>query len=106
MTFFPKDAYRNETVYVPQRWFNAYLGRRDAQGEIVKRQANAANKGDLIIHFAGKQATKDKMSLYMDIAERRDPLWELPLVETGLVTETEAFWRGANTTGGETVAGQ
>lgn len=87
---------------MPQRWFNAYIGRRDAHGEIVKRQPNTANKGDLIIHFAGKQATKDKMNLYMDIAERRDPLWELPLSETGLVTETAAFWEGANTTSSET----
>jgi len=79
-------------VWIPQHWINGYLGSRDERGELRKWSPEATKKGGLQIHFAGKQTTKERMDLYLDIAERRDPRWEIPIERTGLLEETRAFW--------------
>jgi len=92
-----EERYHHNVTYVPQRWTNAFLGSRDANGKLsykanLQPGPEAAREGDLLIHFAGKETTKAKMSFYLDIAESRDPEWEVPRVKTGIEREVSKFW--------------
>ena len=87
-------------MFVPQRWFNAYRGERDKHQEPiagVELSPSTLRKGDLQVHFAGPKKTKAHMPYYQDIAEKRDPEWELPLDRTSYPEEISAFWREKST---------
>ena len=84
----PKN--RERAVWVPQHWFNGYVGNRDARLVLKGEEPGAARKGDLQIHFAGKR--KDRMEQFLEIAESKDPRWEMSLERTGLIEEAREFW--------------
>lgn len=91
-------------MHVPQRWFNAYAGNRgETNGlfadpmepqSIVK--LNSIKEGDLLVHHAGHKSLRaQRMSPWMDVAERHLPQWELNLNETTYVQEIEDFWKNS-----------
>jgi hypothetical protein len=94
------DLFRYNTMHVPQRWFNAYPGKRGtgtrfSDPDLPQSQwhAYAVKEGDLAVHFAGNGETRaPRMLPWLDVAEKRLPKWEVPLSETGLVKEVKRFW--------------
>lgn len=101
------DSFRNATMHVPQRWFNAYAGQRGGGGEGVadnpvadpklpqtgKELANAVREGDLAVHFAGGgERRAPRMLPWLDAAEQRSLRWEVPLRDTGLEKEVGKWW--------------
>ncbi len=86
----------NNTMFVPQRWFNAYRGPRDDAGEIIPdakvNRNNTAMPGDINLHFAGKPSNKDHMETFLRKAELHEPEWEVPFDKTRYPTEIRDFW--------------
>lgn len=96
-----KDRFRNATMHVPQRWFNAYPGERGENGSLSdpmkptrEWQDNAIKEGDFVVHFAGHKTTRnERMALWMNAAEKHLPEWEVRLVETTYKEEIDDFWK-------------
>ena len=91
-----QNKYANQTMFVPQRWFNAYRGDRDENEELLphhKQKPNTVRQGDLQVHFSGPKKNKDHLGWWQDLSERHDPNWELPMSETGIEAEVAAFWQ-------------
>ncbi|KPI41583.1 uncharacterized protein AB675_9005 [Cyphellophora attinorum] len=94
------NLFRNNTMHVPQRWFNAYPGKRGTASGLpdpylpqTRWHAYAVREGDLAVHFAGNGETRaPRMLPWLDVAEKRLTKWEVPLNETGLVDEVKKFW--------------
>jgi hypothetical protein len=101
------DLFRNGTMHVPQRWFNAYEGSRGAaqrDGAVfsdpyspqTRFRANAVQEGDLAVHFAGdkKKDREVRMIPWLDVAEKRLERWEVPWNEShNLQAEIRRFWK-------------
>lgn len=83
------DKFRDQVVYCPQRWFNAYQS--GLLNETI--EANQVRRGDLIVHFAGVGNKLERMNYWCDIAEKHLPDWEVDFVHTSYVEEIEEFWR-------------
>lgn len=83
-----EDKFRENTVYVPQRWFNAYHGHHNETLE-----PHQIRRGDFLVHFAGVGDRKEKMEYWLEIAERHAPDWELEFRRTSYPEEIDAFWR-------------
>jgi galactosyl transferase GMA12/MNN10 family len=97
----PPDFFARRSAIVPQRWFNAYLGERswngtklqDLDGKPRKEKANSVKPGDLLVHFAGhSQEKRDRMTAFIDAAERNASAWVRPFAQTGLDEEVRRFW--------------
>ncbi|KAL1616777.1 hypothetical protein SLS54_008169 [Diplodia seriata] len=83
-----EDKFRDNTVYVPQRWFNAYQGRDDEKLEPFQTR-----RGDFLVHFAGVGDRSKEMEYWLNIAEKHAPDWMLDFYRTAYPAETEEFWR-------------
>lgn len=88
-------------MHVPQRWFNAYAGHRgenngqwaDPLAPTTQFKANSIKEGDLLVHHAGHKSLRaQRMSPWMDIAEKHLPQWELDLEDTRYKQEIREFW--------------
>jgi len=83
--------------YMPQNWFNAYVGPRsnktgvfDFEMEPEYNYTRHGGKGVMMLHFAGP--VKAKMGLFSRIAARSDEAWQVPLEQTNYAKEIERFW--------------
>lgn len=81
--------FRNNVLYLPQRWFNAYQQALEPTEAIHPFQLQ---RGDLLVHFPGVPDRDDRMRFYLEKAERHLPEWELDLVRTIYPTEVKDFW--------------
>lgn len=88
------DYFRNSTIYAPLRWFNAYRGLPNGSLNDYHPPELQLRKGDFLVHFAGTSGSdrSESMSAFIDVAERHDPDWQLPLLRTNYLGEVEAFW--------------
>ncbi|USW54831.1 Putative glycosyltransferase 34, nucleotide-diphospho-sugar transferase [Septoria linicola] len=87
--------YKANTLYVPQRWFNAYRGPRNDREQLVRGEkvpANTIKAGDLQLHFAGKKV-KHLIPTYLALAANNSMGWEMPLKKTKLQMEIALFWK-------------
>ena len=87
--------YRQFTIRMPQRWFNAFTGyrRRGVLQPPVKYKANSVTEGDLLCHFAGDRKHRtSRMTEWLDIAEQHLSQWKLELNQTSIVEEVQRFW--------------
>ena len=93
-------TYTDGYAEIPQRWMNAYLGPRHADGTPRRRGRNQRLKnsvveGDLLLHFAGRGATKrERMTAFMDMLDANSGAWEKDLDQTMYLAETKRFWAG------------
>ncbi|KAJ9664190.1 hypothetical protein H2198_000408 [Neophaeococcomyces mojaviensis] len=96
-----KEMFRNNTIHVPQRWFNAYAGYRGAETDLFadplqpayKFKANSVREGDLLVHHAGHKSLRaQRMLPWIEAAERHLPSWELKLDDTTYLKEISGFW--------------
>jgi hypothetical protein len=90
------EYYSRSVVYVPLRWFNAYMRAPDGVGlNEDSPEELQVHPGDLLVHFPGtqKEHFNATLSPYLDIAEAHRPDWELPAEETVYPVETLEFWR-------------
>ncbi|PIA90496.1 hypothetical protein CB0940_11396 [Cercospora beticola] len=89
------EKYKNNTAFVPQRWFNAYRGPRE--GDKLIRGAtvpsNTIKEGDLQSHFAGKKKNKAHISEWLDYAANTSSGWTRQLKYTTLPAEVALFWK-------------
>ena len=82
------DKFREQVVYYPQRWFNAYQS-----GSLSEAlNANQARRGDLLVHFAGVPNRDVRMNDWCDIAEQHLPDWEVEIIHTSYRDEISQFW--------------
>ncbi|OJJ00717.1 hypothetical protein ASPVEDRAFT_82276 [Aspergillus versicolor CBS 583.65] len=91
-----KEYFAQSAVYVPLRWFNAYM--RSADGESLNPDSVEdlqVHPGDLLVHFPGtpRDRFNETLSPYLAIAEQHRSDWELPVEETVYPAETADFWR-------------
>lgn len=86
---FHMDKFRDQVVYCPQRWFNAYQS--GLLNETI--HANQVRRGDLVVHFAGVGNRLERMNYWCDIAEKHSPDWEVSIVHTSYPEEIDEFWR-------------
>ena len=94
----PEYLHRGLVRYVPQNWFNAYVGPRDnGTGvldfsiEPVYNYTRHGGEGVMMLHFAGP--VKEKMGTFLQIATTHDEAWEVPLERTKYPEEIEQFWQ-------------
>lgn len=85
---FHMDKFRDQVVYCPQRWFNAYQS--GFLNESI--EANQVRRGDLVVHFAGVGNKIERMNYWCDIAEKHLPDWEVEIPHTSYLEEIEEFW--------------
>lgn len=85
---FHMEKFREQVVYCPQRWFNAYQS--GFLNETI--EANQVRRGDLVVHFAGVGNKLERMNYWSDIAEKHLPDWEVEIVHTSYPEEIEDFW--------------
>ncbi|KAF7511578.1 hypothetical protein GJ744_004166 [Endocarpon pusillum] len=85
---FHMEKFRDQVVYCPQRWFNAYQS--GFLNESI--QANQIRRGDLVVHFAGVGNKLERINYWCDIAEKHLPDWEVEIVHTSLLEEIDEFW--------------
>ena len=85
---FNMEKFREQVVYCPQRWFNAYQS--GFLNETI--EANQVRRGDLVVHFAGVGNKLERMNYWCDIAEKHLPDWEVDIVHTSYPEEIEEFW--------------
>ncbi|KAL4991441.1 hypothetical protein BDW68DRAFT_151962 [Aspergillus falconensis] len=90
------EYFSRSVVYVPLRWFNAYM--RAPDGESLNKDSPEelqVHPGDLLVHFPGtpKEHFNETLSPYLAIAEAHRPDWELPVEETVYLVETVEFWK-------------
>lgn len=90
------EYFAQSAVYVPLRWFNAYM--RSPDGESLNTDSDEylqVHPGDLLVHFPGTPAENfnNTLSPYLAIAEQHRSEWERPLEKTGYAKETARFWR-------------
>jgi lipopolysaccharide biosynthesis glycosyltransferase len=93
---FHMEKFRDQVVYCPQRWFNAYQS--GFLNESI--EANQVRRGDLVVHFAGVGNKIERMNYWCDIAEKHLPDWEVEIIHTSYVEEIDEFWsqkRGKDT---------
>jgi lipopolysaccharide biosynthesis glycosyltransferase len=93
---FHMDKFRDQVVYCPQRWFNAYQS--GFLNESI--EANQVRRGDLVVHFAGVGNKIERMNYWCDIAEKHLPDWEVEIIHTSYLEEIDEFWsqkRGKDT---------
>lgn len=81
--------FKNNILYLPQRWFNAYQQALDPTETILPFQLQ---RGDLLVHFPGIPDRGDRMSFYLEKADRHLPEWELDLSQTSYPTDVAEFW--------------
>lgn len=88
------DYFKNSTIYAPLRWFNAYRGLPNGSLNEYHPRELQLRKGDLLVHFAGTSGSdrNESMSAFIEVAERHDPDWRLPLLKTSYSSEIDAFW--------------
>ncbi|KAL8831329.1 MAG: hypothetical protein Q9170_005354 [Blastenia crenularia] len=90
------STYTDGYAKIPQRWINAYLGPRHADGRRRVRgkiSGNSVIEGDLLLHFAGNGLTKrERMTTFMDMLSSNSGAWEKELVKTKYPTEIAKFW--------------
>ncbi|RVX73036.1 hypothetical protein B0A52_02162 [Exophiala mesophila] len=91
--------FRNGTMHMPQRWFNAYAGyrgRADYSDPLLpqrKFRPNSIKEGDILVHHAGhKQLRMARMEPWVAVAEQHLPQWELELSQTTYLQEIQKFW--------------
>lgn len=111
-------VFKEGYVVVPQRWFNAYqpLPPLDTPGvapdsafndDGLLVSASSADSlthlnytyesmqfhpGDLLVHFAGVPNRDERMRVWLGIARRNFPQFNVPVEETNLAAEVEAWW--------------
>jgi lipopolysaccharide biosynthesis glycosyltransferase len=85
---FHMEKFRDQVVYYPQRWFNAYQS--GFLNESI--EANQVRRGDLIVHFAGVGNKLERMNYWCDIAEKHLPDWEVDIIHTSYSEEIDEFW--------------
>ena len=95
------ENFKNNTIHVPQRWFNAYAGYRGAETDLFadplqpsyKYKVNSVKEGDLLVHHAGHKSLRaQRMLPWLEAAEQHLPSWELQLEETDYSKEIAEFW--------------
>jgi hypothetical protein len=94
--FQENEYFAHSVVYVPLRWFNAYM--RSPDGEMLNSDSPPqyqVHPGDYLVHFPGTPAEHLERMLgpYLDIAEAHRAEWEVPREETQYTREIEAFWK-------------
>lgn len=90
------EHFSKSIVYVPSRWFNAYM--RSPDGESFNPESPPhlqVHPGDLLVHFPGtpRENFETTLSPYLAIAEEHRSSWELPMEETEYPVATAEFWR-------------
>ncbi|RDW59470.1 hypothetical protein BP6252_12557 [Coleophoma cylindrospora] len=94
-----EDQFSNNTIHVPQRWFNAFAGYRDSTLlKTTKEKPNSVTEGDLLVHFAGNKQTRiDTMTKWLRLSEKHLPAWELDLKDTWYRKDIKRFWESNST---------
>ncbi|KAI9732445.1 MAG: hypothetical protein M1834_001653 [Cirrosporium novae-zelandiae] len=86
-----EPRFLKQSMYLPQRWFNAY------QGEINETvHPFQARRGDMLVHFPGlpRETRDERMGLWLDRADKHLPEWEIDLIHTSYPSEVKEFWAG------------
>ncbi|KAK5073247.1 hypothetical protein LTS08_004333 [Lithohypha guttulata] len=100
--WFNKELFRNNTIHVPQRWFNAYAGYRGAPTDLFadplqpsyKFKENSVKEGDLFVHHAGHKSLRaQRMLPWIEVAESHLESWQLELEATTYLEEIADFWK-------------
>lgn len=91
-----REYFAQSAVYVPLRWFNAYM--RSPDGESLNPDSVEdlqVHPGDLLVHFPGtpRENFNNTLSPYLAIAAEHRSDWELPVEQTVYPAETAEFWR-------------
>lgn len=91
-----REYFAQPAVYVPLRWFNAYM--RSPDGESLNPDSVEdlqVHPGDLLVHFPGtpRKNFNNTLSPYLAIAAEHRSDWELPVEQTVYPAETAEFWR-------------
>ena len=78
-------------MHVPQYWFNAYPA---SNKETKTLRPHEFRPGGLQIHFAGNRDGKrpERMDTWMNIATQEIEPYSVPLEQTGLQEDIQAFW--------------
>ncbi|KAH8663810.1 galactosyl transferase GMA12/MNN10 family-domain-containing protein [Ilyonectria robusta] len=88
-----EPQFRDNTVWVPQWWFNAYPR---AKEDFSPRNGSAkeyhARRGDFLVHFAGLGNRGEAMAPWLDVAETAMSAWALEPNERDLDSEIRVFW--------------
>lgn len=96
------EDFRENTIHVPQRWFNAYPGFRGDPTDLVqdplqpayKVRKNSVKEGDFLVHHAGHKSTRAKrMWPWIEVAEQHQAPWEIALQATNYTHEIAKFWK-------------
>lgn len=99
-----EEPFRENVVWVPQWWFNAYGRGKDKEHfKPLKEATDAKNyharRGDFLVHFAGVGHRGEAMSPWLDIVETAVTGWALEPKERDLDSEIRDFWKAwRNTT--------
>lgn len=89
-----QPRYVNNTMYVPQRWFNAYRGPRNRREQLIPGAPvpdNTIKPGDVQLHFAGKKV-KHLIPTYLKSVKSNSMGWQMPVEQTNLTAEVEEFY--------------
>jgi len=102
MYWLDQERFQNNTMHVPQRWFNAYPGYRGERNDLFsdptqpqnKFRPNSVKEGDLLVHHAGHKSQRtQRMQPWIDLAEQHSAVWEMEVEQTTYMHEIEEFWR-------------
>ncbi|KAK4233151.1 galactosyl transferase GMA12/MNN10 family-domain-containing protein [Achaetomium macrosporum] len=92
-----EPQFRDNVVWVPQWWFNAYPRGKDKENfaplkDDIDAEGYHARRGDFLVHFAGVGGRDKAMSPWLDIAETAVSGWAAESKERDLDTEIRDFW--------------
>lgn len=83
---FEKPNYRENVLYQPRGWFNAYSrGEEDNTDPEVQR-------GDLQLHFPGLSGKDQLMSLWLDRVEQTPEDWKVSFQNTTYPKQIKRYW--------------
>ena len=79
--------YRHNYLFLPQRWFNAYV-----KELYDSRRPWQMNAGDLLVHFPNLPENQDEMWLLLDRSAMHLREFEVDYEKTSYVKEIKEFW--------------
>jgi len=90
------ERWKNGTIHVPQRWFNAY--HHFGIDDDIPLEWNWVNgyvePGDLLVHLAGTypDGRTELLHEWLDKLRNDRSTWVVPLTQTSYMEEIERFW--------------
>jgi len=89
------EKYRNNSLHVPQRWFNAYhhWGHDDTIPPEWKHEYHENAPGDLLVHLPGSGDIRSRIiNEYLGYVTTQYDKWNVPFNETRYFKEVPEWW--------------